>query len=386
MTEFTFEALRRFPDVESRELVAVDATDRLVLDEAAELLSATAPGSVAVLGDRHGAMTLGAVALHGARDLRVYSDQLSGELALLANAERAGLTGTFTVHGLDEVLTSETRLVLLQLPRSLEALEEIAATIARCAAPDVVVVAGGRIKHMSRTMNDVLARHLGTVDVRHARQKSRVLIAHGPRSSEQDASATRAGAAGSHAFPATERHDDLGLTVCAHGEAFAGTRIDVGTRFLLGFADRMAPTAVHAVDLGCGTGVLAVALAMGRPDLQVTATDDSWAAVISARATAQANGVADRVHVTRDNAAAAMAPESADLVVLNPPFHVGAAVHRGVAVKLFTAAARILRPGGELWAVWNSSLIYRPDLEKLVGPTRQAGRNPKFTVTVSTRG
>ena len=386
MTEFTFDALRRFPDVESRELVAVDATDRLVLDEATDLLSSTAPGSVAVIGDRHGAITLGAVALHGVRDVRVHTDQLSGELALYANAERAGLTGTFTTHGLDECLTTETRLVLLQLPRSLEALEEIAATIARYAAPDVVVVAGGRIKHMSHTMNAVLARHLGTVDVRHARQKSRVLVAHGPRSSEQDAAAAHAGAAGSHHFPATARHDDLGLTVCAHGEAFAGTSIDVGTRFLLGLVDRMAPTATHAVDLGCGTGVLAATLAMGRPDLLVTATDDSWAAASSARATALANGVADRVHVTRDNAASALEPLSADLVVLNPPFHVGAAVHRGVAVRLFTAAARILRPGGELWTVWNSNLTYRPDLEKIVGPTRQAGRNPKFTVTVSTRG
>jgi len=45
----------------------------------------------------------------------------------------------------------------------------------------------------------------------------------------------------------------------------------------------------------------------------------------------------------------------------------------------------VLAPGGELWAVWNSSLQYRPALERLVGPTRQVARNAKFTVTVSTR-
>ena len=71
--------------------------------------------------------------------------------------------------------------------------------------------------------------------------------------------------------------------------------------------------------------------------------------------------------------------------MLNPPFHVGASVHTGVAHKLFDAAARVLRPGGELWTVWNSHLQYRPALERTVGPTRQVTRDPKFTVTVSTR-
>jgi len=45
----------------------------------------------------------------------------------------------------------------------------------------------------------------------------------------------------------------------------------------------------------------------------------------------------------------------------------------------------VLRPGGELWCVWNSGMRYRGDLERLVGPTRQVARDAKFTVTVSTR-
>jgi 16S rRNA (guanine1207-N2)-methyltransferase len=45
----------------------------------------------------------------------------------------------------------------------------------------------------------------------------------------------------------------------------------------------------------------------------------------------------------------------------------------------------VLRPGGELWAVWNSALRYRPALERTIGPTRQIARNAKFTVTASTR-
>ena len=95
--------------------------------------------------------------------------------------------------------------------------------------------------------------------------------------------------------------------------------------------------------------------------------------------------MADQVTVRRDHGLAAVADASVDLVVLNPPFHAGPAVHTGLAEHLVAEAGRALRPGGELWTVWNSHLRYRPVLERLVGPTRQVHRTPKFTVTVSTR-
>ena len=68
---------RRDPDVEAPELVAVDATDRLLLDTAAGLIAACGPGEVAVVDDGYGALTLGAVALHGAQDVRVAQDPVS---------------------------------------------------------------------------------------------------------------------------------------------------------------------------------------------------------------------------------------------------------------------------------------------------------------------
>ncbi|MBC7291871.1 MAG: SAM-dependent methyltransferase, partial [Actinotalea sp.] len=117
---FRLEALRREPDVESPELVAVDATDRLLLDEAAALLAACGPGEVVVVGDRYGALTLGAVALHGASDVRVHQDLLTGELALAANAARTGVdAGAWRSLPFTPDLVRGARLVLLQLPRSL---------------------------------------------------------------------------------------------------------------------------------------------------------------------------------------------------------------------------------------------------------------------------
>ena len=366
---FSLEALRRWPDVEATDLPAADAADRLILDESAAARADAGDGEIVVVGDGWGALALSAAA-GGSSGIRVHQDSLTGERALAANAERFELSDAVTSLPLDADLVRGATVVLLRLPRSLEALRDIAGLIAAHASPEVVVFAGGRIKHMSVTMNDVLREHFTTVDVTHARQKSRVLIARGPHD-------------GRDPQPQRAVHD--GLVVSAYGGVFAGTGIDIGTRFLLEQLPDELPSGDPAVDMACGTGVVAAWLALRHPDLQVYASDSSAVAVASARATADANGVGDRVTVVQDDALSLLPDASASFIALNPPFHVGAAIHEGVAPLLFADAARVLRPGGELWTVWNSSLFYRPTLERVVGPTRQVARNAKFTVAASTK-
>lgn len=391
--DFDLDQLSRHPDVEAPNLHAVDAADRLILDEASALLTAEpVAGDPVVIGDAYGALTLGAAARWDARAIRTHQDALVGERALAANAARAGLGDAYRSLGLGADLLQGARVVLLRLPRSLDALDEIAEAVARWAAPDVTVVAGGMVKHMTLAMNDVLRRRFARLDVTHARQKARVLIVRGLRDVVQGESAPHDAAGAPDAgspwttsptWPKTRLDSATGLTVVAHGAAFAGPTVDIGTRFLLPLLDGAVPEARDIVDLGCGTGVIATFLALARPGARILATDQSAAAVASARLTAAANG-AD-VAVVRDDGLGAAPDRSADLIVLNPPFHIGAAVHTGVALKLFAEAARVLRPGGELWCVWNSHLRYRPHLERLVGPTRQIARNSTFTVTASTK-
>jgi 16S rRNA (guanine1207-N2)-methyltransferase len=368
--ELSFDRLRRWPDTEAENLVAVDATDRLLLDEAADAVREH-PDAVAVLGDAFGALTLGAVALHGATGVRVHQDRLSGELALAANAAAVGLTGTYTSYGLEPALVQGAKVVLLRLPKSLPALQEMTELLARHADRELVVYAGGRVKHMTHGMNDVLRLGFDEVHATLARQKSRLLVASQPR---DDVETT---------FPRRETHADVGLEVCAYGAVFGGTKIDNGTRRLVEVLDRMRPDARTAVDLGCGTGVLAALLARGRDDLDVLATDESTSAVRSAAETMEANDLGNRVRVTRDDAMSEVADHSVDLVVCNPPFHVDTAVHAGAAAKLFAAAARVLSPDGELWTVSNTHLGHRPTLERLVGPTKIGSQDRKFTVLVS---
>ncbi|WP_433759002.1 methyltransferase [Nocardia sp. CA-135398] len=366
--------LRRYPDVEALNLYAVDAADRLILDVAAEAIDSAGSGRIAVIGDAYGALTLGAIVGHDLRDIRVHQDLLTGELALANNARALGLADRYVAHALSKELLADATVVLLRLPRMLAGLTEVADAIARYADPEVAVFAGGRDKYLTKSMNDVLAETFSEVRASRGRQKSRTLLVSGPKP------------VAAPPFPVRERIDDIDIDVVAHGAAFSGATLDIGTRFLLQHFKWMKPDARDAIDLGCGTGILAVALAKARPGIRVVGTDQSAAAVASARATAQVNEVADRVSVVRDDAMSSAADNSADLVLCNPPFHVGAAVHTGSAIKMFAETGRVLRPGGELWTVYNSHLNYRGVVQRMVGQTEVIGRNRKFTVTRSVRG
>ena len=375
MTSLDLSTLRRWPDVEAENLFAYDASDRLILDLAQPFIDGA---RLAVIGDNYGALTLGS----GAHDVRVHQDDLVGERALAANA--AGVE--YSSHPLGESLLAGATLVLMQVPRSLDELDEQLAMIARYADPSVTVVAGGRIKHLTPTMNPLMLRYFESLDVSLAQHKSRGFTLRGVIPQSQPW------------LPKTQFHSDLGLWVAAHGGVFAGTSIDMGTRLLLGALNNGAlnngalnngalkgaeVTSGTAIDLGCGTGVLASSLARSNPGMRVIATDQSAAALASAALTAELNGLADRVELVRDDGLESQQSESVDRIVLNPPFHIGSTVHTGIALRMVDDAARVLRVGGQLWTVFNTHLGYRQALARMVGPTDLVTHNAKFTVTVS---
>ena len=335
-----------------------DGVDRLLLDEAA----AYADRPTVVIDDVTGALTA------GLPDVRAFCcDSLLDE-RLVAEAAPGVPVGDW----LDPELLAGARLVVARLPKSLAALDELAGAVAAYAAPDVVLMAGGLVRHLSRGMNDVLAEHFDDVHASLGRYKARALVGSSARLD-----------AGGGGWPHEERHEDEDLTVCAHGGVFAGTGIDVGTRVLLGVLDRLPQDATEVVDLGSGNGTLSVGVARALPAARVLGTDVSAAAVASTLATAEANDVLDQVHAVRTDGLEGVEPGSLDLVVCNPPFHRGTALDRTTTPHLFARAAVALRPGGELWTVWNSHLPYLPMLRARVGSTSVVTQTPRFTVTRS---
>lgn len=130
---------------------------------------------------------------------------------------------------------------------------------------------------------------------------------------------------------------------------FSADGLDLGTSVLL----RESTPPVQArrlLDLGCGYGVIAVALASACPDADVDAVDTNERALELCAANAAAHGVGGRVHaLTPDHADPAA---RYDEIWSNPPIRIGkAALHE----LLLTWLPR-LAPGGRACLVVGRNL------------------------------
>jgi len=127
---------------------------------------------------------------------------------------------------------------------------------------------------------------------------------------------------------------------------------------------------VRVVDIGTGSGAIAIALAVNLPQAQVTALDLSPTALDVARENAAMHGVAGCIRFLESDLLAAVAAELAfDAIVSNPPyipdadaptlhaqvreFEPAMALFAGVEgldiyARLIPDAARLLKPGGLL--------------------------------------
>lgn len=335
----------------------LDPVASLLLDEAGPL-----PQRVLVLDDVDGALTR-AVMDAGAQ-VRTWCDDVR-DLAEVPEQARAG--DAWASVGADGWAPE---LVLWRLPQALAAVEDAAERLAALLPEDGRVVAGGRVKHMSRGQNAALGRSFDEVTASLGRQKSRVLHARDARPAAP-------------LWPQRRRLPEFDMDVVAHGATFATNRLDDGTRLLLqACASSPLPGADGpAVDLGCGSGIIATWLA--RRGWRTTGVDVAWSAVESTRLTAAANGL--DVGVLRADGLSTFEAGSVDLIASNPPFHRRSEKDSTPTLRMIADAGRVLRPDGELWLVFNSHLPYLPELRRHVGHTTVEARDRNYTVTRSLR-
>jgi 16S rRNA G1207 methylase RsmC len=135
------------------------------------------------------------------------------------------------------------------------------------------------------------------------------------------------------------------LDLVSGSGVFAQGRLDIGTAVL--FRETQPPPAGRILDLGCGYGVIGLAIATLVPDAEVTGVDVNERAVLLANENAAALGLTNY---------RAVAPPAAtgdyDAIWSNPPIRIGKqALHE----LLLTWLPR-LRPGGRAVMVVGKNL------------------------------
>jgi 16S rRNA G1207 methylase RsmC len=130
---------------------------------------------------------------------------------------------------------------------------------------------------------------------------------------------------------------------------FAQGRVDQGTAVLFRATD--APSSGSSfLDLGCGYGVLATALALARPEATVWAVDVNRRALLLATENAVVAGVEERVRTAEPDAVPG--ETTFDEIWSNPPIRIGKEALHALLLRWLPR----LRPGGRAVLVVGKNL------------------------------
>lgn len=168
--------------------------------------------------------------------------------------------------------------------------------------------------------------------------------------------------------------------IVSRPSVFSHRKLDIGARALIEAvaSTRAVQPGYRILDLGCGSGVVGIALAMRKPGVHVHAMDSNPRALQCALHGAELNGLTvvnqpvksvvqgdsvpdeepSSLSIQLDATGHVCEPGSFDLVVANPPYYSNWAI----TAIFVEAAARALKPGGRLFLVTKNANWYRNNL------------------------
>ncbi|MDN3295276.1 methyltransferase [Streptomyces ficellus] len=364
--------LARFPEDPRDRLRAWDAADEYLLRHLAEPGSPGLSGTVAVVGDRWGALVTSLAAHHPVQ----ITDSFLAREATRANLARNGVDEA-SVQLLTTRDTPPERIdvLLVRVPKSLALLEDQLHRLAPAVHAGTVVIGTGMVKEIHTSTLSLFERIIGPTRTSLAVKKARLIFC------TPDPALPRTPSPWPHRYTLPDDAPTVaGRTVVNHAGIFCADRLDIGTRFFLQHLPRGLGQS-RVVDLGCGNGVVGLAVAVAEPGAELVLADESYQAVASAEETFRASAEpGTKAEFLVGDALADVPADSVDLVLNNPPFHSHQAMTDLTARRMFSGARRALRPGGELWVVGNRHLGYHVTLRRIFGNAEVVAGGPKFVV------
>jgi 23S rRNA (guanine1835-N2)-methyltransferase len=338
-------------------LQAWNAADELLLKRDIELCT----GQILLLNDSFGAL---AVTLAD-KELCWWNDSAMAHDALKLNCATNQVRLPIVNHQFPEQAEIDT--VIMHLPKSLNFFAWQLEQIQQCLTNTGSVLLLGMVKHISKGHIELMTRYFSNINPGRAEKKARVIQLTDPiPHSESKAS---------HYAIESLNTDFTQLPGC-----FAENNADPGALVFIDYLKTRANFNA-ALDLGCGNGVLSVALTQASQTAAITLIDESQQALNSAKANLCHAKTTNRLRfIHSDGTNALGSDELFDLIVCNPPFHQGFSLTEKIAHKLFSDAHKHLTSQGEFWVVANRHLPYYSDLKKRFGRVALKSKHPKFNV------
>ncbi|KZN46828.1 hypothetical protein N474_03805 [Pseudoalteromonas luteoviolacea CPMOR-2] len=364
--------LHRFPlEQKNRSLQAWDAADEYLLDH----ITSEYPNaqSVLILNDSFGALCCATSIIYAKEQvlpsLFFVSDSFVSKAACQHNLIENQLPSEHVTF-LDSLanLPTEIDLVLIKIPKNAGFLQYQLSLLSHLPA-DIPVIAAGKAKEIHTSTLKSFNHFLSEPKTSLAVKKSRLIFSN-----------TTAKPVASK-FPASWALENTDFTLFNHANVFSRDSLDIGARFFLNYLPA-GKKPLKVIDLGCGNGVIGLQVLNRMPNSKVTFVDESAMAVASAQQNVSHNlptRLTDCQFIHND-CLTDFAPNSADLVLCNPPFHQAQAITDHIAWQMFLQAKHTLRNGGELRIIGNRHLDYQDKLQRLFGNCKVLGNNKKFTV------
>lgn len=173
------------------------------------------------------------------------------------------------------------------------------------------------------------------------------------------------------------RADGRDWTLFTRPGVFSWEHLDEATAILADVFEVHSGESV--LDIGCGAGLLGMIAAQRSGTGRVVLLDADAEAVRSARRAVDAAGL-HNADVRASDVASAITGERFDVVVSNPPFHLGKAVDLSLPRRFIRDTWQCLEPNGRLYLVANRTLPYERVIAEQFGDVRVLHDGARFKV------
>jgi 16S rRNA G1207 methylase RsmC len=349
---FSSYRLLRVPQDSS--LKAWNAADELFLQR----LDNESLGATLIINDSFGALS---IALNDSKALHWNDSAMSLE-AIAKNTELNELKTLepFNATKPDQLFNT----IVINLPKSLNYFSWLLEHASSLLAPNGKISVLSMVKHISSGHIKIMDALFNEVNPGRAEKKARVITLQSPTYVSQSQ-------------PTRYSAEPININLENLPGCYAANSLDQGARAFLKHFDFSAAHG-NVLDMGCGNGVLSLAILQKNKDVNITLVDESLPALNSALLNVKTFSEDVNAQFFHSNGMNSVPDNKYDLIICNPPFHQGNTVTESISNKLFTDFSQCLADSGTCWIIANRHLNYHADLKKKFSSVKRASQDSKF--------